>query len=158
MAGRVPLRRYADEWLRTRRLAPRTQEVYASQLKHIVVTFGDTPLNAMTRRAVRLWHADLSARMSPSQAAKCYRLLMAFLNTAAVDDLIAKNRCRVRGAALEDSDERPPIPVSDAPALVQAVDPPYGGLLLLAATCGLRLGELLGSHAVTSTSSTGASS
>lgn len=143
-AGRVPLRAYADEWMRTRRLAPRTQEVYASQLKHIVATFGDTPINAITRRAVRLWHADLSARVSPSQAAKCYRLLMAFLNTAAEDDLIAKNRCRVRGAALETSDERPLIPVSDALALVQAIDPPYGALLLLASTCGLRLGELLG--------------
>lgn len=54
-AGRVTLRTYADEWMRTRRLAPRTQEVYASQLKHIVATFGDTPLNAITRRAVRLW-------------------------------------------------------------------------------------------------------
>jgi integrase len=113
-------------------------------MKHIVATFGDTPINAITRRAVPLWHADVSARVSPSQAAKCYRLLMAFLNTAAEDDLIAKNRCRVRGAALEDSDERPLIPVSDALALVRAIDPPYGCLLLLAATCGLRLGELLG--------------
>lgn len=143
-AGRVALREYADEWLRTRRLAPRTQEVYASQLKHIVATFGDTPLNAITRRAVRGWYADLSERVSPLQAAKCYRLLMAFLNTAAEDDLIGKNRCRVRGAAGEISDERPLIPVSDALALVQAIDPPYGALLLLAATCGLRLGKLLG--------------
>lgn len=69
---------------------------------------------------------------------------MAFLNTAAEDDLITKNRCRVRGAALEASDERSLIPVSDALALVQAIDPPYGALLLLASTCGLRLGELLG--------------
>jgi len=143
-AGRIPLRTYADEWMRTRRLAPRTREVYASQLKHIVATFGDTPLDALTRRAVRLWHADLAEGVSPLQAAKCYRLLMALLNTAAEDELIAKNRCRVRGAALETTDERPLIPVSDALALVRAIDPPYGALLLLACTCGLRLGELLG--------------
>lgn len=63
-AGRVPLRTYADEWMRTRRLAPRMQEVYASQLKHIIEAFGDAPLNAITRRAVRLWHADVTLRVS----------------------------------------------------------------------------------------------
>jgi len=36
------------------------------------------------------------------------------------------------------------IGVSGALALVQAIDPLYGALLLLASTCGLRLGELLG--------------
>ncbi|HET7654904.1 MAG TPA: tyrosine-type recombinase/integrase, partial [Acidimicrobiales bacterium] len=82
--------------------------------------------------------------MSPLQAAKCYRLLMAMLNTAAEDDLLAKNRTRVRGAASETSDERPLIPVGQALALVEAIDPPYGALVLLAASCGLRLGELLG--------------
>jgi integrase len=143
-AGRIRLREYADEWMRTRRLAPRTREVYASQLKHIAATFGDVPLHAITRRAVRAWYADLSERVSPLQAAKCYRQLMAMLNTAAEDDLIAKNRSRVRGAASETSDERPLIPVSQALALVEAIDPPYGALLLLAASCGLRLGELLG--------------
>ena len=41
-AGRVPLRTYSGEWMRTRKHAPRTKEVYASQLKHILATFGDT--------------------------------------------------------------------------------------------------------------------
>lgn len=93
---------------------------------------------------MRAWYADVSERVSPLQAAKCYRLLMAMLNTAAEDDLIAKNRSRVRGAAGESSDERPIIPVSQTLALVEAIDPPYGALLLLATSCGLRLGELLG--------------
>lgn len=143
-AGRIRLREYADEWLRTRQLAPRTQEVYASQLKHITATFGDVPLNSITRRAVRNWYADLSTSVSPLQAAKCCRLLMAMLNTAAEDDLIAKNRCRVRGAANESSSERPLIPVDQALALVDVIAAPYGALVLLAASCGLRLGELLG--------------
>ena len=59
-------------------------------------------------------------------------LLMAFLNSAAEDDLIAKNRCRVRGAALETSDERPLIPVGDtlarpAQSRPQAARPPAPG-------------------------------
>src|SRR5207249_11514806 len=82
-AGRVRLSEYATEWLRSRQLAPRTREIYKSQLKHILGAFGDVPLNAMSRRTVRAWHADLVDRVSPIQAAKCYRLLMAILNTAA---------------------------------------------------------------------------
>lgn len=143
-AGRVELSKYASEWMRTRQLAPRTRETYTSQLKHILSAFGEVPLNGITRRAVRTWHAELSDRVSPLQAAKCYRLLMTMLNTAAEDDLIAKNRCRLRGAAAEHSEERPLITVTEALALAEAIDPPYAALVLLAATCGLRLGELLG--------------
>lgn len=36
------------------------------------------------------------------------------------------------------------ITVPEALALAETIDPPYGALVLLAATCGLRLGELLG--------------
>lgn len=119
-------------------------KTYTSQLKHILAAFGEVPLNGITRRAVRTWHAELSDRVSSLQAAKCYRLLMTMLNTAAEDDLIAKNRCRLRGAAAEHSAERPLITVPEALALAETIDPPYGALVLLAATCGLRLGELLG--------------
>lgn len=143
-AGRVQLSTYAAEWMRTRKLAPRTRETYTSQLKHILAVFGEAPINAISRRAVRTWHAELSESVSPLQAAKCYRLLMAMLITAAGDDLIAKNRCRLRGAAAEHSDERPLISVTEALAIAEAIDAPYGALVLVAATCGLRLGELLG--------------
>lgn len=48
---------------------------------------------------------------------------MAMLNTAAEDELIGRNRCRIKGAAAERSAER---------------------LVLIAMGCGLRMGELLG--------------
>lgn len=142
-AGRISLREYASEWLSTRQLAPRTREVYDSQLKHILSTFGDTSLSAMEKRAVRTWHSRLVSEVSELQAAKCYRLLMAMLNTAAEDELIARNRCHVKGAAQEKSPERPLVPLAKALELAAAITPRYRALVLIAMGCGLRMGELL---------------
>jgi len=143
-AGRVVLGEYALEWMGARHLAPRTREVYESQLKHILATFADTPLNAMTRRGVRVWHSRVAAEVSDLQAAKCYRLLMAMLNTAAEDELIGANRCHLKGAAQEKSPERALVALEAALALADAIAPRYRGLVLLAMGTGLRLGELLG--------------
>lgn len=143
-AGRIELREYAEEWLLNRHLAPRTREIYKSQLSHILPEFGDSPLNKITRRAVRSWFARVSQEVSALQAAKCYRLLMAILNTAADDDLIGKNRCKLKGAAGEHSAERPMISLEQALAIADAIEPRYRALALLGAGCGLRLGELLG--------------
>lgn len=143
-AGRITVGAYSKEWLAHRKLAPKTRETYDSQLKHILPTFGDTALNAMTRREVRAWHRKVSVEVSELQAAKCYRLLMAMLNTAEEDDLIGKNRCRLKGAAQEHSEERPLIPLSTALALVEAMEPRYRALVVIAMSCGLRMGELMG--------------
>lgn len=143
VAGRIRLRDYAQEWLENRELAPRSREVYDSQLKHILAAFGDHSLNAITKRAVRGWNTKMRREVSPLQAAKCYRLLMAMLNTAVEDDVIGKNRCRIKGAAQERSAERPLVPLDKAIELAATIDRRYRALVLLAAGCGLRLGELL---------------
>lgn len=142
-AGRIPLGQYTDEWLANRKLAPRTREIYTSQLGHVLPEFGHLPLNAITRRAVRSWFTRLDREVSPLQAAKCYRLLMAILNTAVEDDLIGKNRCKLKGAAREHTRERPLVSLEQALAVADAIEPRYRALVLLAAGCGLRLGELL---------------
>lgn len=143
-AGRLTFSEYADEWLLNRKLAPRTREIYKSQLGHILPTFGHLALNGITRRAVRAWFTRVGEEVSPLQAAKCYRLLMAILNTAADDDLIGKNRCKLKGAARENSEERPLISLQQALDIADAIEPRYRVFVLLAAGCGLRLGELLG--------------
>ena len=143
-AGRIPLREYVEEWLETRELKPSTRQTYDSQLTHILPTFGDTSLNAISRRAVRRWYARVSREVSPLQAAKCYRLLMAVLNTAAEDEIIGANRCRIKGAAQEASPERPLVPLDLALAIADAITRRFRLLVLLVIGCGLRLGELMG--------------
>lgn len=145
-AGRILFREYAKEWMGNRpKLAPKTRELYEQQLRcHVLPTFGDTPLNRITRRQVRAWHAGLVVSGSQVLAAKCYRLLTAIMNTAADDELVGGNPCRIKGAGAEKSPERPLATVKQALAIAEVIDQRYRALVLLAAFCGLRLGEVLG--------------
>lgn len=146
VAGSVLFRDYAAEWLANRpSLRPRTVELYRSELKcHLLPAFGAIPLDGITKRAVRGWYAGVVASRSQTTAAKCYRLLAAILNTAVDDELIGTNACRIKGAAIEHSPERPLVSIEDAFAIAGAIEPRYRALVLLAASCGLRLGELMG--------------
>jgi integrase len=145
-AAAVEFREYAEEWLRNRvNLRPRTVAVYRSQLRcHIIPAFGGRSLISITKRDVRSWHADLSRRKSPMVAAKSYRLLATIMNTAVDDDLLPGTPCRLRGAGSEGSAERPLMSIDEAYALADAIEPRFRAFILLAAFCGLRLGELLG--------------
>ncbi len=80
--------------------------------------------------------------MSAVTAAKAYRLLKAILNTAADDGLIRRNPCRIKGASVEKSPERPVLTARQVFDLAAAIDPRYQALVLLAVFASLRWGEL----------------
>jgi integrase len=67
------------------------------------------------------------------------------MNTALDDELIrGRNPCRIKGADQEHSAERPTATVEHVYAIADAIKPCYRALVLLAATTGLRWGELVG--------------
>jgi integrase len=139
---------FADKWLEERHdLRPRTLELYRSVLKrHLKPTFGALTMAKLSASsaAVRSWNAEL-AREHPVTAAKAYRLLRQLCSTAVADGIIGRNPCAVKGAGQEHSPERPTATVAEVTALADAM--PAGGLrllILLAAWCQLRRGELLG--------------
>jgi integrase len=141
---------YAKRWLDTRRvrgrpLAPKTLDLYRVLLRaHIDPTFEKRPLDAITAEAVRRWHAKVSSDSSPMTAAKSYRLLRGILTTAVADSLIPANPCRVRGAGVERSVERPIVGPDLVLRLADEVGERWRAMVLLAGFGGLRLGELLG--------------
>lgn len=149
-AGTETLSSYASRWVDTRLvrgrpLAPTTAELYRWQLqKHILPAFPGTELRRLDATAVRAWYGRLSGPAGPGQVttAKCYRLLRAICHTAAEDGLIAKNPCAIRGAGQEHAGERPMLSAAQVDALANTVDPRWRALILLAAWCGLRFGEL----------------
>jgi integrase len=110
---------------------------------HIEPTFGKSNLNAITAEAVRRWHANVSTDSGAMTAAKSYRLLRAILATAVSDGLTQTNPCRVRGAGVERSAERPIVGPDLVLALADAIGPRWRAMILLAGFGGLRLGELL---------------
>jgi integrase len=144
-AGRVKFADYADDWVSSRQLAPRTVELYSDLRRRMIdPSFGQSPIGKIGPEAVRRWNKALVGERGPMQAAKAYRLLRAVLNTAAADGLIAKNPCRIPGAGQEHSPERPIVTPDVVLDLAEAIEPRYSALILLAAFGGLRRGELLG--------------
>jgi integrase len=143
--GLVPFGKYARAWIEERpNLRPNTIEVYRYVLaKHLTPTFGPQAVADITDSAVRRWRKKLlDSGASQATAAKAYRLLKAIMNTAVEDGSIRRNPCRIRGASLDRSSERPVLRLGQVIALADTIEPRYRALILLAAFGSLRWGEL----------------
>jgi integrase len=81
---------------------------------------------------------------SSTQPEKAYRLLRAILNVAVDDEKIRVNPCRIKGGGKESAPERPIAVPETVLATADAIDPQYHALVILAAWCSLRFGELAG--------------
>ena len=142
----ITLQAYAGTWLSQRTLRPRTVELYQGLLdRYIVPELGAMELGALSPREIRTWHAELlrRGRPGPVTVAKAYRLLRTICETAVSDEMIVRNPCNIKGAAVEHSPERPVLSVAEVDALAGAIEERYAALVLLAAWCGLRVGEAL---------------
>ena len=135
---------YAATWVATREIKPKTREGYEHLLTaYILPAFDGSPLADITPAVVRTWWSTLPAE-KPTVRARSYTLLKAIMNTAVQDDVIAANPCRVRGASSTPRarDVRP-ASLEELTAIVAAMPERYHALVLLAAWCALRSGELL---------------
>lgn len=134
-AGAVNFEEYALRWVKDRRPAATTDELYRRNLRlHILPTFGELDLDEITSPRVRAWRSErLDATGAETTIAKCYRLLKAILETAVDDELIRRNPCRIRGAGKESADERPTATVQQVDALADAMGPRWRLMVYLAA-------------------------
>lgn len=134
---------YASAWLADRPVRPRTREVYASQLAHILPMYESAYLVEITPYDVRRWHGKLSqSGLSPNTVAKVYRLFRTIMATAVEDGLVRTNPIAIKGAATERIAERPLLDWSDVERLAAAIEPRFRAMVWTAAVAGLRFGEL----------------
>lgn len=134
---------YAEDWLLVRDLKPRTRSDYRQLLDRLVLpTFRDAPVNVITPASVRTWYAALDATR-PTLRAHGYTLLRTIFATAVVDDLVIANPCRIRGAgSTKRAKKIKPATLDELTRLVEAMPAKYRLMVLLAAWCALRFGEL----------------
>jgi len=135
---------YAAAWLKGRDLAGSTRKLYRIILgTHILPAFENATMVAITPAMVREWHAGLRTETGPTQRARAYSLLRTILNTAVLDDVIPVSPCRVRGAgAVKTARDIRPASLPELEALAAAMPPRYRLMVLLAAWCAMRFGEL----------------
>jgi integrase len=108
----------------------------------ILPALGDVPLREITPVMVRGWHADLGAKV-PTLRAHAYALLRSILSSAVDDQLISQNPCHIRGAGVSKRVHKiDPLSLEQLAILVEAMPERLRAMVLLAAWCGLRFGEL----------------
>lgn len=146
----LTLRQYVETWLAERELAQRTRDDYRLVLdNHVLPDLGDMLLTGISPADVRTWYAKLArgdgddVRDRPAVRARAYGLLRSIMRTAADDDLIDSSPCRVRGAGRS----KPAVEIrliepDELVKLVQAIPERFRLMVLLAAWCALRFGEL----------------
>ncbi|WP_141013154.1 tyrosine-type recombinase/integrase [Nocardioides sambongensis] len=134
---------YADAWLAGRTLKARTRAHYRKLLdQQILPTFAATTLKTITPDSVRAWHA-VTATDRPTLRSHAYGLLRTILGQAERDDLIGRNPCHIRGAGNAKRVHKvEPATLGELEHIVTAMPQRYQLLVLLAAWCGLRFGEL----------------
>jgi integrase len=123
--SKIRLRDYAAAWIAERPgLRPRTVDLYAWLLKrHITPHLGNAELGKLNTPMIRTWRTKLLADgVSPTMAAKAYRLLRAILMTAVNEDkILPANPCRIKGAGSEQATERPVLTIDQVAALAERV-------------------------------------
>lgn len=146
--GGLTLAEYAPGAVERRRvrgepLKPRTRALYLSLLQRIILpALGARVLRSITVDDVARWYDRLDLE-HPTQRAHAYALLRTVLGEAVSDGLIPSNPCQVRGAGRTTRVRRIQIATPDELVrIVEHMPPRLRLVVLLAAWCGLRYGEL----------------
>lgn len=123
--------------------AQSTEHSYARLLKHhLLPTFADIPLTEIDRPAVGSWYRSI-APARPQARKHAYDLLRNILNAALDDELIDRNPVHIRGAGhVKRTGSTQPASLDELEALVDATPERFRLMVLLAAWCALRKGEL----------------
>lgn len=147
--NRLTFGSYADAWLAGRKvkgrpLADRTRDHYRSLLDdHVLPTFENVPLTSITPEMVDHWY-ELCAVGRPTTQAHAYSLLRTILGTAVDRRLIATaNPAKVRGGGSTTRAKKiKPASLDELTTIVENMPDRHRVMVLLAAWCALRFGEL----------------
>jgi integrase len=137
------VKEYADAWLASRDLKPRTRLLYRGLLDSLVLPeLGSARLDRVSPTTVRNWYATLNPD-TPTRRAHAYSLLRSIYMTAVADDLVPANPCRIRGAgASKKAHQTRVVDPAEVDVIVAAMPERYRAMVLLATWCALRFGEL----------------
>lgn len=134
---------YARGWLAGRHdLRATTRASYKTALeRHLVPTFGDTPLDEITPSMVRSWFQSYGGR-TPTARAHAYQVLVAIMAQAVVDEVIPRTPCRIKAGGRSKVVFEPEVlTLAELLSLAEAMPGHHRALTLLCGLTALRFGE-----------------
>jgi integrase len=146
-AGKITLRRYAQQWLDTRSLDASTRETIEQRVNlHIVPGLGDNRLDQLARRPsiISGWLAGLT--ISPGYASQTLSTLSSILSAAVDDGLIGRNPCRAGSVKPPRVTRRKVVPwtATQVAAVQSGLPRRYQAMVDAGSGLGLRQGEITG--------------
>lgn len=137
------LREYAEAWLEARDIRVKTHYQYRMLLDQLILPpLGNVPLDKLSAPTVRNWYGSLP-KDKQTWRAHAYSLLRAIYATAVEDEIVPTSPCKIRGAGQSKKQHQTRIAtLEELEVIVAEVPSKYRLLILLAAWCGLRFGEL----------------
>ncbi|MFF7854108.1 tyrosine-type recombinase/integrase [Streptomyces sp. NPDC007904] len=142
---RQTFREYAEEWRTSATHRQRTESNVERALRlHVYPLLGNHQIAGIKRSDVRAWLKNRSAVLAPSSLRTPWNALFGVMAAAHYDGIVRSNPCH--GIDLPEIRKPEVVPLDPAVvrALLAAASPRYRALVRLAATTGLRQGELFG--------------
>lgn len=144
-AGKESFRAVAERWRTSAVHRPTTASRVERGLRnHVYPMFGDRPVASIRASDIQAWIKDRSQVLAPSTLEVTYAYLITPLKTAVRDRIIASNPCDGVRLPRQRKAEVVPLHKDAVRALIDAAAPRFRALYLLAASSGLRQGELFG--------------
>ncbi|HXF73105.1 MAG TPA: site-specific integrase [Actinomycetota bacterium] len=146
-ASRTPLAERARAWLAGRHdLRPSTARIYEGVLRrHVLPALGDRPIGSLRPEDVRAFVSGLLERGVGRRTAQLARqVLGSVLEEAVRDGVIPSNPVRHAPAPRAERRELRLISPEELEGLLEVVPERWRPLVLVAAWCGLRWGEIAG--------------
>ena len=142
-AGRETFKAYAERWLLETKMTPRTRADYRRHLdRFLIPTFGAQSLVSITPAQVKTWHATLCPG-KPSMRSHVYGTLRTITLAAVNDSKLQSSPCRIKSAGKSKRARKiKPATVPELDVMVEAMPERLRAMVLIAAWCGLRYGEL----------------
>ncbi|MEO3861771.1 site-specific integrase [Acrocarpospora sp. B8E8] len=146
-AGKTLFGEFAGRWLASRIVDPSTKIRYEYIHRlHVAPTFDRRQVKSILPSHIQAWISDLNERFGPSTIETSFLVLQGVLELAVADDAIKKNPARSPIVQVPKRSGEESLAWSDTRVhdVIHAHPELFRLIPIIAASCGLRQGELLG--------------
>lgn len=144
-AGKVTLKEYAETWRSAQVHRPSTAAHTEINLRrHVYPHLGDRPLSTIKPSDVQAWVKRISSDLAPSTVGVIHGIVSGIMRSAVRDRRIVSNPCEGSKLPKVTPKRIKPLRLEAVAALVDSAPERWRAALLLAASTGLRQGEVFG--------------
>lgn len=142
---RTTVAAFADQWVAAQPWRSATRERTESTLRtHVLPRFGDRPIGSLRPTELQSWARGLEENLAPGTVEAVVRTVRTMMSAAVDDGVLARSPASSIKLRRREGVMRTPLSVAEVRMLAEAIRPELSAAVVLAASAGLRQGELFG--------------